>query len=165
MWKDIQNFEERYQISDNGEVRNKNTNNILKLKVDRDGYHQIGIRKSRERKKYMFSVHRLVACHFLEKIESYETLQVDHIDHNKLNNNVINLRWVTCVENNLNRQLIPWSTNATTNELYITKYKHGYMIRINRSDYKKSIWEPNLELAIEKRNACLKDIEMLALVR
>jgi hypothetical protein len=39
------------------------------------------------------------------------------------------------------------------------------MIRINRSDYKKSIWEPNLELAIEKRNACLKDIEMLALVR
>jgi hypothetical protein len=83
MWKDIEQFEGRYQISNCGEVRNFKTLKLLALKVDRDGYNQIGLRKIGDRKKYWFSIHRLVGIHFLPKSE---LIQIDHIDHNKLNN-------------------------------------------------------------------------------
>jgi hypothetical protein len=51
MWKDISGFENRYEISDSGEVRNKNTGRILVCKIDKDGYQQIGMRKVGYRKK------------------------------------------------------------------------------------------------------------------
>lgn len=160
MWKDITGFESRYEISDDGQVRNKKTLKLLCLKLDRDGYQQIGLRKLGDRKKYWFSLHRLVACHFMDECED---MCVDHIDHNKLNNNVSNLRWVTIQENNLKRELKAWSTNNTTGELYITKYKNGFMIRINRLDYKKRSWERDLETAIKRRDCYLEEIKCLAL--
>jgi len=44
-------------------------------------------------------IHRLVAEHFVNKPESEETLYVDHIDNDRLNNRADNLRWVTHKEN------------------------------------------------------------------
>ena len=161
MWKDIVEFEQRYEISDNGEVRNKLNQHILSPAIDRYGYYQIGLRKLGDRKKYYFTIHRLVALHFIDEIPINST-QVDHIDHNKLNNHVTNLRWTTSIDNNLNRELKSWSTNKTTNELYITKYKNGFMIRINRSDYKKRIWEQDFKTAIKRRNECIEEIKLLA---
>jgi len=163
MWKDITGFEERYEISDSGEVRNKNTQKLLKVKIYRDGYQQIGLRKIGIRKKYWFSIHKLVACHFIADSNT-ENLQVDHIDHNKLNNDVSNLRWITAKENNLKRELKHWSSNVTTGELYITKYRNGYMIRINRSDYKKVKWERDLENAIKLRNQYIEEIKSIATI-
>ena len=159
MWKDIESFEGRYEVSDVGEIRNAKTYVLLKLKLDKDGYHQIGLRKLGDRKKYWFYVHKLVALAFL----GYKEGQVDHIDTNKLNNSVSNLRWVTQHENALNRQLKPWSTNVTTRELYITKYPNGYMLRINRKDYIKKMWFKDISSAIIERDACLRDIESLNL--
>ena len=155
MWKDIEQFEDRYQISECGEVRNCKTLKLLTLKVDRDGYHQIGLRKVGDRKKYWFSIHRLVGIAFLPKSEF---TQIDHIDHNKLNNRVENLRWCSIADNNLNRELKAWNTN-TTKELYITKYVNGYMIRINRADFKRTTWFKTLEEAIVKRNEYLQEIK------
>lgn len=40
-------------------------------------------------------VHRLVAEAFLEKPEGYGKVEIDHRNHNKLDNSVANLRWVT----------------------------------------------------------------------
>lgn len=161
MWKDICGFEDRCEISDSGGVRNKNTGRILVCKIDKDGYQQIGIRKVGDRKKYWFSVHKCVALHFIDNV-NIESLQVDHIDNNKLNNNISNLRWVTVNQNNLNRELKNWSSNTTTKELYITKYRNGYMVRINRSDYKTQIWEKDLEIAIKRRDECLCEIKRIA---
>ena len=155
MWKDITGFDERYEISDVGELRNKKTGNILKLKVDRYGYHQIGLRKRSDRKKFWFSVHRLVGLHFLE---ASELTQIDHIDHNKLNNNVSNLRWSSIQENNLNRELKAWTTNSI-NELYISKYKNGYMVRINRNNFKRRYWTTLLEDAINQRDIYIEEIK------
>lgn len=157
MWKDIVGFEGRYEVSDMGQVRNIKTQKLLCLKKDRDGYQQIGLRKLGDRKKYWFSLHRLVAKHFLDNYS--EDLCVDHIDHNKCNNIVTNLRSITVGENNRNRELKAWSTNKTTNELYITAYKNGYMVRINRLDYTKRIWERDLESAIKRRDECLTELQ------
>lgn len=159
MWKDIVEFEGRYEISDSGEVRNKISQRILALKVDRDGYQQIGLRKVGNRKKYWFSVHRLVACHFLEEPQT-NCNQIDHIDRNKTNNDVSNLRWVSIEDNNSNRKLTAWNSNKTTGELYITAYKTGFMIRINRHNYKKRIWVKDLVSAIKQRDIYLNEIKL-----
>ena len=44
-------------------------------------------------------VHRLVAEAFLEKPEGYDKVEIDHRNHNRLDNRIENLRWVTHSEN------------------------------------------------------------------
>lgn len=156
MWKDILDFEERYQVSDNGDIRNKNTEKILAKSLDTDGYQQIGLRKLGDRKKFWFRVHRLVAIAFIQTPENWKKLEIDHIDRNKTNNIPENLRWVTTQENCNNRQQTCWKTNVTTNELYITKYRNGYMIRINKKDIKHRSWHKTLENAIKVKQTILK---------
>ena len=153
MWKTITDFE--YEIDIDGNVRNKHTGHILKPSLDRYGYLKIGLRKKCERKKYWFTIHRLVGFYFVENPNGYS--QIDHIDRNKLNNSVNNLRWVDSITNNLNRKQTCWTTNKT-GELYITKYTNGFMIRINRNDYKFRSWFKSLEEAVAVRDRCIVDI-------
>ncbi len=155
MWKDITGFEGRYEISEHGIVRNKCKLNVLTPKLNKYGYHEIGLRRLNDRKKYWFRIHRLVFEHYSSIINL--DYQIDHIDNNKLNNHISNLRMVTSIENNLNRKLTSWKTNKT-GELYITKYKNGYMIRINRSDYKKQQYFKDLASAILQRDIFLSEI-------
>lgn len=154
MWKDIEGFEGRYQISDIGEILNVKKNKILTLKIDRYGYHQIGLRKLGNRTKHWFAIHRLVAIAFCEKPYNWKELQIDHIDRNKQNNVIPNLRWVTLQENIDNRKDACWSRNTTSGELHITGYKNGgFMLRINKHNLKHRSWHKTLEEAVNMRNS------------
>ena len=62
---------------------------------DGRGYYHVGI----NRKTY--SIHRLVAETFIENSENLH--DIDHIDRDKSNNSVENLRWVTRQQNLYNR--------------------------------------------------------------
>ena len=77
-----------YSVSDKGRVRKDSTGQIMVLSKN-GGYCRITISKH---------VHRLVAESFLDKPND-EKCWVDHIDGNRSNNNVDNLRWVTPSEN------------------------------------------------------------------
>lgn len=79
-----------YSVSNQGRVRKDSTGEIVK-QSNSNGYNRITI---------TLNVHRLVAGAFLEKQED-ERNWVDHIDGNRSNNNVENLRWVTPSENAL----------------------------------------------------------------
>ena len=63
--------------------------------LDKNGYFTVILRKHSSVKCY--KVHRLVAQHFILNPENKP--QVNHVDGNKLNNDVNNLEWVTDQEN------------------------------------------------------------------
>lgn len=84
------NLESLYMISNKGNIYDKYYKCILK-KITRNGYYMIIL----ENKFYM--VHRLVGFVFLNCPD--ESYVINHIDNNKLNNNVNNLEWVTQKEN------------------------------------------------------------------
>lgn len=93
-WKSIKDYEGLYEISDIGDVKILKTGLFLKQRVHNSYYH---INLTKKHDKHGFYVHRLVATHFIDNPENKKI--VDHIDHNKLNNNIDNLRWLSHTEN------------------------------------------------------------------
>ena len=86
IWKDIKDFP-NYEVSNFGKIRNKKTLQELKYGLVR-GYPHIDLYSLKNRKNYY--IHRLVAEMFIPNPKSKP--QVNHIDGNKLNNNVNNLK-------------------------------------------------------------------------
>ncbi len=91
MWKDVEGFEDAYQISSDGEVFNKRRGKLAKTCVESSGYVKIGLYM--DGKTYSRSVHRLVAEAFIPNPEGLP--QVHHKDGDKANNTVTNLEWVS----------------------------------------------------------------------
>lgn len=94
IWKDIEGYEDLYEVSDEGNVRNKKTGRILKPGKKND-YKFVGLFKN-GKSKYRL-VHRLVGKAFIPNPDNKP--EIDHIDKNRSNNNVDNLRWVDRQEN------------------------------------------------------------------
>lgn len=92
----INNQETSYRIYDNGQVMNEKTGHHYKGTI-RNGYRWFDLRW--DGKKYSRSQHRLVAEAFLENPENLE--YVHHINSNRLDNRIENLKWVSSSENNL----------------------------------------------------------------
>lgn len=111
--------------------------------LDHNGYNRIGIKG----KKY--SIHRLVYISFFGNID--KVLVIDHIDRNKLNNNLDNLRAVErsinsknveikqrtfskiiCYNNSTNCKIIFNNTNEVSEYFNITIDKVWYLLKNNK---------------------------------
>ena len=89
-----------YQISTNGRIRNVD-GVMMKFFESLDGYKRVTLVNNGKHINHY--IHLLVAKQFLIKGRGH--VQVDHIDRNRKNNKVGNLRWVTLQEQNDNRVL------------------------------------------------------------
>lgn len=92
-WRIIQEVP-TYEVSNLGRVRNKGTGRILTFILN-NGYRSVLM--SRHGKHCRRLIHRLVALAFVDNSSGKQF--VDHIDRDRLNNNIDNLRWVTREEN------------------------------------------------------------------
>lgn len=90
---------EAYQISNLGNIKGAK-GFVLKTQVDNRGYVSVNLRKKGERNANRYCVHILVIETFNPEGRLNESYVVDHIDGNKNNNTLTNLRWVTKQENN-----------------------------------------------------------------
>ena len=97
IWKDVIGYEGQYRVSNKGRIISfKKGFNYLKPEIFLKGrYCRITLSNNGISERFM--IHRLVAEHFIEKIEGRNI--VNHKDSNGLNNCVDNLEWVTHREN------------------------------------------------------------------
>jgi hypothetical protein len=96
IWK--QYLDTRYEVSNLGNVRNKITKTILSPEDTGRGYLCVGLHMPDGSYKKT-RVHRMVAMAFLEVERTAERNEVDHLNGNKTDNSVDNLRWCTHKEN------------------------------------------------------------------
>jgi hypothetical protein len=82
VWKDIEEYEGLYQVSNFGRVKSSLTNRIMTPQLHKVGYYRVGLRKDGNRKFYL--VHRLVAGAFIPNTDNLP--EVNHKDEDKINN-------------------------------------------------------------------------------
>ena len=104
IWKNINNYNNEYAVSNLGNVRRNDSYNykgyyfkehILSQQIDRLGYCRVYLTKYSKTKAFL--VHRLVAQAFIPN--PHNLPEVNHKDENKLNNAVENLEWCTHIYN------------------------------------------------------------------
>lgn len=96
IWKETEY--DGYFISNFGRLRGR-TGKILKQQVGKTGYYIVAIYPNgRQGKAKCLKIHRLVAQAFIPN-DNFLNNIINHIDGNKLNNNVDNLEWCNCSHN------------------------------------------------------------------
>jgi hypothetical protein len=97
---EIKNHGGYYYINKEGKIYSFYINDYLKPIISDYGYYTIILQKlNGEEKTFNYSVHRLVAEHFIEKIKDKPI--VNHIDGNKKNPHIQNLEWTDYFDNAL----------------------------------------------------------------
>lgn len=156
VWKDIDGYLGLYQVSNLGRVKSldRYINNgkclvfkkgqILKIK-EYKGYCYIKLSKHHKYNQYL--VHRLVAQAFIPNPENKPC--IDHINTNRTDNRVENLRWVTQKEN-------------VNNPISISKMKKNHHLK-NRFGKLHPSSKPIIQFTKDgefiRKWDCIKDVE------
>ena len=94
----LRDFEDSYEIEveEPHRIRRIGSDRFVSTSLDRlTGYMRVKLNGR------TYKLHRILAKHFIENPDDLP--QVDHIDRNKTNNSIENLRWVSNSENCRNR--------------------------------------------------------------
>lgn len=114
--KDITGYEGLYAVTEDGQIWSYRNNSFLKGEYLKSGYIRYSLQANGKRIRKLG--HRLVAETFLENPNNLP--QVDHINGDKTNNSVENLRWVSQSDNIKNRPKIQ------VNKIYCFENKKIY---------------------------------------
>ena len=150
VWKEIE-IAPNYLVSNNGEVKNKLNNNLLKLHKDKYGYLRVELTIGLEKKKTVL-VHRLVAQAFIPNFDNLP--QVNHKNEIKTDNRVENLEW--CTQEYNCKYGTGQERSKKTNQ--INNGKKVKAIKDDKEYYFVSVKDAGRQLGIDYSNifSCLK---------
>jgi hypothetical protein len=132
-WKKTDDYS-NYRIYKDGRVYSEKRKIFLKPGLNSHGYLTCVLSNDTNKKPKSMKIHRLVGLVHIPNPDDKE--MIDHIDRNKLNNNVANLRWVSRSVNCINK-----SVSGTIPYRHIGYHKTNkcFAIRIKRN--KKYIFQ------------------------
>ena len=111
-----------YEVSNFGNVRNATARRILKPGNNGHGYSHVVLCECGKRKT--ITVHKLVAQEWLQNPDG--KLCIDHIDSNRANNHVENLRYATSSENNRDAKKTASKTSSVYKGVYLHKLSNKW---------------------------------------
>ena len=132
-YKKIDGYD-NYEISNQGNVRNTDTGRILKLRKNCGGYLDVHLYKDGIGKK--FTIHRLIGLYFIPNPDNLPF--IDHIDRNRSNNSIQNIRWISHSNNNRNK---PKKQNSSSKYIGVSLHKPTgkYQAKISINNKNKHI--------------------------
>ena len=134
VWKDVVGYEGLYKVSDRGNVYSvvrissigrRIGGLILKPRSLRNGYLHVNLCKNGKVKTK--SIHRLVAEAFIPNPNNFP--EVNHLDENKINNELSNLEWCTSKYNSNYGTSIERIVKKTSKKVRAVNIKTGEVIK------------------------------------
>lgn len=138
IWKDIEGYEEYYQVSNFGRVKSfigwnghryikrEQLLNPYKQQSGRNYYRSV-VKLKKNKKSKDYRVHQLVAKAFIDNPNNYKI--INHKDGNPLNNRVENLEWCTQKENvrhAIENELVIRTINTIDRETILTMLNNDF---------------------------------------
>lgn len=108
------------------------TGRFLKPHENNWGYYQVGLYYGEKKQKTL--IHRLIGIHYIPNPENKPC--IDHINRDRSDNRICNLRWVTHLENNDNKGK---QKNNTSGHKCITYNKKDKKWRFQKRYHKKRV--------------------------
>jgi len=153
--KPLKNYENLYYITDDLKIfsvaRKGTSGNEIKPQMNTEnGYLRVGLSKDNKRKKVM--LHRIIAENFIPNPYNYTT--VDHINGNKLDNTIDNLRWCSQAENTrFNNHKLRNNNTSGFRGISFDKRCSKYQTEVNVAGKRIYVGKfDTLEMAIQERN-------------
>jgi hypothetical protein len=134
---------DNYKISNLGNI--KNGDKLLKGSIQNRGYRYIQLNRGGQRNNIL--IHHLVAKYFIS--DRPDNMVIDHIDRNKLNNNVSNLRYISQKENMINQDRYRDDITETDTKERKKIFQREYDLR---TGHNKNIYRKKGTGGITKRN-------------
>jgi len=131
-FENLKGFEGYYKINKNGDLWSCSQHKFMKKQLTEDGYNWYKLTNGHITRGL---IHRLLAIQYIPNPDNLP--EIDHIDRNKLNNSLDNLRWVSRNQNRENRETKGCITTFQANEK--TNYKASYAIEKGNIKQKTSV--------------------------
>lgn len=170
-WKDIKGYEGLYQVSNIGRIKSNSRailrknkrilrikERIIKLQLNKDnGYYYVGLHN--EGIMQIKPVHRLVAETFIPNPTNLPC--VDHINGEKTDNRVENLKWCTFKENSNN----PLTREYMKNTVWASEERNMKISLLNKGKVVSDETKKKLSIAKKGINLGIKRPEHSALMK
>jgi hypothetical protein len=139
-----------YMINRSGVIKNSLTGRISKQSII-NGYKRVSLKINGKHISYY--THRLLALTFIPNPSDKRC--VDHIDGDRLNNTLSNLRWATAAENQYNAKKTTKTTSSQYKGVYFNNGKWIAQIKSNSIYYYLGRFNSEEEAALEYNVAAL----------